>query len=228
MSGRVVVRRLPDGAPVELPAAASIGCAEWAKLRIVEPHISGSHAEISPREGGITLIACRGDVRVDGRSVKEALVEQRQRWWFAPGIEYEVLDVVPEVPEKAVKKTAPDFSGAIAYRAIATGVRAATPVGQVQLGFKAAKLLRMLLESADRCVPWDEVAAALWPEDAALRQRDRRDWDRNDLESGYKNRLHGQVRDLNDKLQGLRGERMVRFENLLVTLAWREGDSFER
>lgn len=88
-----------------------------ASLHIDDPRVSEAHALVSLRGDSLRLLALRGRFQIDGRVLNDTALTAGTRVSFAPGAEYEVLDVV--VPEAVLAVRTPGQPDALLFGAAA-------------------------------------------------------------------------------------------------------------
>lgn len=161
--------RLPDGSVVGVGPEAVVGRGRVADVRVDDPRVCTVHAELSWRDGRFVILARGGRVLVDGAPVRDAPLAAGARITLAPGVDLEVADLragdAPSVPSTA-GRDALAFSPCPAGVAVRVGADAEPRL--VVDGLAGALLLALL--RADGPLRWSALAAALWPEEGALRQ----------------------------------------------------------
>lgn len=148
---------------------ALIGRSTLATVRISDLRVSAVHAEISWRAEGFVLLARGGRVVVAGRGARAVVLEPGLRAALAPGVELEVLSV-----EAGEAPVVPPTMGRNRLRFLVEHGRvrvfqASDAEATLEVSGPAARILALALARADRGTPWGALAAALWPEDAAIR-----------------------------------------------------------
>ena len=88
------ILRGPGPVTVSLGPGDIVGRSWCASLHIDDARISEAHALVSLRGDALRLLALRGRFAVDGRVVQEVDLCVGQRIQFAPGLAWDVIDVV--------------------------------------------------------------------------------------------------------------------------------------
>lgn len=227
MSGPSARFLLPNGTEIEAGSDTIVGRSPVAGVRIDDARISTVHAELSWRAGGFLLIARGGRLVVGGRGVREVTLTPGLQIELVPGVSLRVLSVcagsAPVIPPTAGRDRLRVVAGPNVT--IAAGDAAATLTGV------PARIVGFLL-CRPRGAPWDEVAAAVWPEEGALRTATlagtagRDAWTDVD-ERRLRNRLDQQIAATRRQLSGIR-DGLVLVQGGVVSLALSEGDVIER
>lgn len=229
MTRRALRLRLPDGSVLDVGPEAVLGRSSAATVRLADPRVSTVHAEISWREEGPLLLARGGRLLVGGAPVEQVLLAPGLVVALAPGVHVVVEAVdgsgVAPVPPSAGRtrlRWSIDAAGVTASRLSDGGsVVTLTGVG----GRLVAALVR-----AGGPVAWDALAAALWPDEAAVRARGATgapdDWTEVD-ERRLRNRLDQAVRAVRLQLAPLAGGRAIVLQGGTVVFRPGRGDEVD-
>lgn len=229
MSEPRLTLRLPDGALRTVGVEAVVGRSRAATVVIADPRVSTVHAELSWRDGRFVALARGGRLTVDGQAAREVPLGIGSRILLCPGVALEVVDIeaaeVEGVPPTA-GRAALTLSAGPDRVEIRAGAQAA-PV--LVLAGLPARLLGHLL-AAGGPVPWDEAAATLWPDEAALRTRRaplRADgWTAID-ERRHRNRFDQVLAALRTQLEQVRPGRWVTLRQGVLAVELGTGDRCE-
>lgn len=209
-----VTLRFPDGRVLTVPGSATIGRGAAASVRVEGACVSGIHLELSPRAGGVHVLARGGELRVDGRTVPGAVVQPGQRWWIAPDVELTVL----RVEQGTLEDPGTGRPGAIRWtcgggQVLATARRLADAprdgVGVTLSGLRAA-LVAALVRCPGHVLPQTEVFAILWPRTSNV--------------DALRARLYDLRGEINRELGRLGFGDLVRVDHGTVRLVWRDAD----
>jgi hypothetical protein len=202
--------RLPDGRELVIGAEAVVGRAAIATVRIDDPRISTVHAEVSIRDGHYVILARGGRVLMDGVPVPEAQLQAGARVTLAPGVALEVLEVAVGAEAGIPRTKGRDRLTFHLGEAVAIHL-GDEPAPRLVVDGIAGRALAGLL-SAPAGAAWDVHAAALWPEDAALRAR-RGPWKEGGWtpidERRLRNRWDQLLASLRAQLEQVRTTRMI-------------------
>lgn len=217
--------RLPGGALVEAGPDAIIGRSPAAVIRLTDPRISTIHAELSWRPEGPCLIARGGRLRVAGRAAPTVPLQAGLRVELVPGVSLEVVEItvgeVEVIPPTTGRERLHWTIGPAEVTAALQGVDEPA----VRLTGISARLAAALLE-AEAAQSWDQIAAVVWPEDAALRSQPQA-WLAVD-ERRLRNRWDQALRQLRQQLAPLRTDTVIEVGGGTVAIRLHRGDTVRR
>lgn len=159
-----VVFRTPDGRTHRLVHGDDLGRDPHGALVLTDPRVSGQHARVALRPDGLSLLALRGTLELDGSRTDEAVLERGQRWRLVEGVALAVVEVdhgtgaIPLAPTEGVEV---DGLGLVVHfdTVSVTGAGLDEPV--LLTGLKG--LLVGALVRAGEPVHWHRLARQLWP-----------------------------------------------------------------
>lgn len=159
-----VVFELKDGSLCRMEHGDQIGRSPRAALTVDDRRVSEAHAQISQRGSGLTLLALRGEVWLDGEPVRESRLRMGQTYELPGGHTLFVADVDHHTGTLAAEATErlddPPLEIVAQFETVTlSGGGLTEPV--VLTGLKALVLIELI--RAGEPVHWHRLARRIWP-----------------------------------------------------------------